>query len=604
MAENIKVFIRERRAQVEGAPVIVCGNSDYTITFDFDSDWSQTGPKTARFVYVKGGEVLHEDKVFQSKTVAVPVLSDVSFVDVGVFAGDLCTTTPARIRCKKSILCGSGEVHEPTPDVYAQIMALFEDMAEQGAFGATEEQAQQIETNRQNIAAQAEALEALRGDVNAEVDRIVSGEQQVGDSKKLGGETAEEWQGKIDRIETVKAASLSKTGWYRIAQRSRASVTVTTTVNISIVARLCQTCNIKLTRQGLELIDSRSSTHVVRKARYVTDGNYAYIDIYVKYDGSINYKWAVGDALIIGTNLASAYTWSATEPIEVDDVVDGETVGSIIDIAENASPQTSVDVKEAISGVKNTISAKLSTKGWHRIATGTASASTSIITLRNIFNSGGADAVTLLYQTTVAGNTYNNAQIVQLGASCAKNMIFTDVRVVKIEGGVGIDVYYNHDAENTCYFGLLNLYSPGEWRTCAPVFVENEYTEADIVISYNIVKNAQPVLNTELETTLANYLPKTGGTVDALTIGGAGGDEGGELRLVKPQTNNLFGSDVAVDVYQNQVRFHATHNGLQKECVFDFRQFKETGITEALHTGNSEKVAVKATAPPDGVWIW
>ena len=131
MAENIRVIIRERRAQVDGGPVIICGNSDYTITFDFDSDWSAAGTRTARFVYVKSGQVQHEDVIFVGSTVNVPVLSEVSFVHVGVFEGELCTTTPARISCQKSILCGSGELYEPTPDEYHQIMALFSQVTEQ-----------------------------------------------------------------------------------------------------------------------------------------------------------------------------------------------------------------------------------------------------------------------------------------------------------------------------------------------------------------------------------------------------------------------------------------------------------------------------------------
>ena len=131
MAENIRVIIRERRAQVDGGPVIICGNSDYTITFDFDSDWSAAGTRTARFVYVKAGRVQHEDVVLVGSTVNVPVLSEVSFVHVGVFEGELCTTTPARISCQKSILCGSGELYEPTPDEYHQIMALFSQVTEQ-----------------------------------------------------------------------------------------------------------------------------------------------------------------------------------------------------------------------------------------------------------------------------------------------------------------------------------------------------------------------------------------------------------------------------------------------------------------------------------------
>lgn len=148
---NINIKVTNKRAIVEGSPVIVCGNSDYTVTFTFDDEWNLTGVRTARFVYIKDGVVQHEDRVFEGNTVEVPVLSNVTFVKVGVFAGELCTTTPARILCDPSILCGSGEVHEPTPDVYDQIMALVNELAEQGAFGATEEQARQIEQNRQDI---------------------------------------------------------------------------------------------------------------------------------------------------------------------------------------------------------------------------------------------------------------------------------------------------------------------------------------------------------------------------------------------------------------------------------------------------------------------
>ena len=162
MAErNINITIANKKATVIGAPVIVCGNSDYTATFTFDDEWNLTGPRTARFVYVKDGKVQHQDVVFSGNVVAVPILENVDFVDVGVYAGNLCTTTPARVRCKKSILCGSGVHHDPTPDIYDQIMELFNEMAEAGAFGATEAQAQQIEKNKQDIAQLSGYVEAF-----------------------------------------------------------------------------------------------------------------------------------------------------------------------------------------------------------------------------------------------------------------------------------------------------------------------------------------------------------------------------------------------------------------------------------------------------------
>lgn len=121
---NISISITDKRATVLGAPVIVCGNSGYTVTFAFDDEWP-AGAKTARFVFVENGAVQHIDRVFDGNTVDVPVLFNIREVQVGVFAGDLQTTTPGRIPCEKSIRCGSGETTEFTQDQYDQIMALL-----------------------------------------------------------------------------------------------------------------------------------------------------------------------------------------------------------------------------------------------------------------------------------------------------------------------------------------------------------------------------------------------------------------------------------------------------------------------------------------------
>lgn len=174
---NIRIKVSEKRAVVEGNPVIVCGNSDYTVTFDFDEEWSQVEVKTARFVYAKDGETKHEDVMFSDDTVAVPVLSGVPFVKVGLFAGNLSTTTPARVLCDLSILCGAGAPAEPTPDVYNQIMALLEELERLG-------QVEQIEQNRLDIAelteqkAEQTEVEALRTEVE-EVEAIAKGRNRA-----------------------------------------------------------------------------------------------------------------------------------------------------------------------------------------------------------------------------------------------------------------------------------------------------------------------------------------------------------------------------------------------------------------------------------------
>lgn len=80
---------------------IVCGNSDYQIKFTFDEEWDAYENKIARFVW--SGQF--QDVEFTGDTCPVPILSGVTLCEVGVYAGELCTTTSAFIGCKTSILC-------------------------------------------------------------------------------------------------------------------------------------------------------------------------------------------------------------------------------------------------------------------------------------------------------------------------------------------------------------------------------------------------------------------------------------------------------------------------------------------------------------------
>lgn len=200
--KNINITVENKRATVVGSPVIICGNSDYTVTFAFDSDWNVTGVRTARFVYVKDGKVQHEDVVFSGNTVAVPILSGIDSVKIGVFAGELRTTTPAVVRCGASILCGSGEVHEPTPDVYDQIMALFNDLAERGGFGATEAQAQQIAQNQADIAALVSGTK--KAGKAASADQATNA-TNAGNANALGGQPLGYFAPKTSLTDYVKA---------------------------------------------------------------------------------------------------------------------------------------------------------------------------------------------------------------------------------------------------------------------------------------------------------------------------------------------------------------------------------------------------------------
>lgn len=115
---TIIITVRNKAANTAGGQYYVCSNSDYTVAFDFDEEWAAYDVKTARFVH----NSLHEDVVFSGNICPFPKINDAELIHVGVYAGDLKTTTPAIVQARRSILSGSTTPPPPQEDVYSQIM--------------------------------------------------------------------------------------------------------------------------------------------------------------------------------------------------------------------------------------------------------------------------------------------------------------------------------------------------------------------------------------------------------------------------------------------------------------------------------------------------
>lgn len=122
---DISVTVTEKIAIAESNAEMVCGNRDYTITFTFDAEWDDYPTKTARFVYWLGGSAHHIDVIFAGNTVHVPVLKNVYEIAVGVYAGNLRTTTPARIPCTPSITCAEDVRENPQETRYEKLLAYL-----------------------------------------------------------------------------------------------------------------------------------------------------------------------------------------------------------------------------------------------------------------------------------------------------------------------------------------------------------------------------------------------------------------------------------------------------------------------------------------------
>lgn len=126
---NIFISVQNKRAVLTTPIVIVNGNSDYLVTFTFDAEWDDYDAKTLEVKYLDRNCVKRKKEVlFEGSTVSLPILRDVSEVAIGVYAGNLHTTTCALIKCEKCISDDDGVHDPPLPDVYDQLLEYLAGM--------------------------------------------------------------------------------------------------------------------------------------------------------------------------------------------------------------------------------------------------------------------------------------------------------------------------------------------------------------------------------------------------------------------------------------------------------------------------------------------
>lgn len=113
---EIKIKIRDKRAG--GTGTVICGNSDYTVAWDLDDEWTPYGTRTMRVNLADG---TYQDVVFTGNTAALPVLSTPGWASVGLYAGDLHTSRATDLRVLPSVTTPGGAPADPAEDVYAQI---------------------------------------------------------------------------------------------------------------------------------------------------------------------------------------------------------------------------------------------------------------------------------------------------------------------------------------------------------------------------------------------------------------------------------------------------------------------------------------------------
>lgn len=127
---TIHVNVKNRVATANGDSRIINGNSDYNIEFDFDAEWADLNNKVGIFAYndATAHKWAYQTVMFNGNTCAVPILRDIHCVYVGVTAGNVRVTTPAKVQCRLSISDYADTEEPPSADVWGQILAKLDEL--------------------------------------------------------------------------------------------------------------------------------------------------------------------------------------------------------------------------------------------------------------------------------------------------------------------------------------------------------------------------------------------------------------------------------------------------------------------------------------------
>lgn len=127
---TIHINVKNRVATANGDSRIINGNSDYNIEFDFDAEWADLNNKIGIFAYndAAAHKWAYQTVMFSGNTCAVPILRDIHCVYVGVTAGNVRVTTPAKVQCRLSISDYADTEEPPSTDIWGQILAKLDEL--------------------------------------------------------------------------------------------------------------------------------------------------------------------------------------------------------------------------------------------------------------------------------------------------------------------------------------------------------------------------------------------------------------------------------------------------------------------------------------------
>lgn len=121
---------------------LVCQNDKYDVEFEFDGSWANSNFKTVLFIYNGKSIAVPFDREQNGNVCKIPALYETELLHIGVKSSDvegLHTTTPARVGCLLSANdIANGEIPNPTPSQYDEIIALLNQYITGGGGGSGE----------------------------------------------------------------------------------------------------------------------------------------------------------------------------------------------------------------------------------------------------------------------------------------------------------------------------------------------------------------------------------------------------------------------------------------------------------------------------------
>ena len=329
---------------------------------------------------------------------------------------------------------------------------------------------------------------------------IIAGTIPVGDAEKLGSKTSEEWQTKLDNIQTTSQGNLSQVGWYRVAETTGGH-------NGSLFLRIgnlyntggCEehTLFFNNSHNNIEFIPFSCKSTLARvftKVRYTRDNGKRYLEVYYALDVNNPCVFSV-----FGQDSTGSGIFKAIAPTLTSETVDGVVVTCEYDIPTNASPVNSLDLY-------NTVRANLSKIGWYRVAiydkspygiNGTHASSCTLI-IRKTANNNNSQYTKV--NVRLAGNSLIDFKCID-NKNTSNTQFIDKIRYTKdTENQTAyIEIYYNTTSSNDVAFTIVDGFDGiKEWKTIDPVLTEDTVDGVAVVTTYDIDKDVNIVTTVDM----------------------------------------------------------------------------------------------------------